>query len=199
MTQRDTIKHKALAYVRDEHRSMAAVVHALEFLAKRIVDGSTPDMTLLGAIVHYLTQFSERLHHPAEDKYLFAPLRAKTRESIDVIDALEIEHQASEERAATLSHVLNRLAANAPGAAGEFLGAVDRYAQFYWSHMMREETLILPLAERILSDADWEAALEGFRSNHDPMYANDTANEFETLFRRIVHMAPEPIGMGGKH
>lgn len=199
MTQRDAIKHKALAYVRDEHRSMAAVVHALEFLAKRIVDGGTPDMTLLGAIVHYLTQFSERLHHPAEDKYIFAPVRAKTRESSDVIDVLDVEHQASEARAATLSNALNRLAARAPGAAGEFLAVVDSYAQFYWSHMMREETLILPLAERTLSDTDWEAALEGFRSNHDPMYANDTANEFETLFRRIVHMAPEPIGMGGKY
>ncbi|MBI5108603.1 MAG: hemerythrin domain-containing protein [Rhodocyclales bacterium] len=199
MTQGDSTRHKALAYVRDEHRSMAAVVHALEFLAKRIVKGGTPDMTLLGAIVHYLTQFSERLHHPAEDKYLFAPLRTRTRESGDVIDALEIEHQASEERAASLSTALNRLAARAPGADREFLGVVDRYAQFYWGHMMREETLILPLAERVLSDADWEAALEGFRSNHDPMYANDTANEFETLFRRIVHMVPEPIGMGGKH
>jgi hemerythrin-like domain-containing protein len=46
----------------------------------------------LGTILHYFTRFPERLHHPAEDRYLFAPLCAKTAEVAEVLDLLEKEH-----------------------------------------------------------------------------------------------------------
>jgi hemerythrin-like domain-containing protein len=186
-----------LTLVKDEHRSLAAVVHAMQFLAKRMAQGDPPNQTLLAAIAHYLTQFPERLHHPAEDRYLFAPIRARTQEASDVLDALQAEHARGDERAARLSMALNEVAAKAPGAIERFSRAVEEYASFYWSHMMTEETLILPLAERVLEDQDWVAAAEGFAANHDPLFGGDTAHEFDALFRRIVYLAPPPIGFGG--
>jgi hemerythrin-like domain-containing protein len=197
MKKGEFARHEALRLVRDEHRSLSAVVHAVLFIAKKIEKGATPDLALLGAIVHYLTQFPERLHHPAEDRYLFEPLRRKTTESGDVLDTLELEHRGGEERSARLTAAVNQLAAKMPGAQAAFLAEVERYAHFYWDHVVREETLVLPLAERMLDEQDWAAAAEGFRANHDPMYGGDTANEFEVLFRRIVFLAPAPIGLGG--
>jgi len=196
MSAANEYRHRALGLLRDEHRSLAAVVHALQFLARRIGKGEAPDMKLLGAISHYLTQFPERLHHPAEDRWLFEPLRHKTEECADEIATLAAEHARGEERSAALNAAVSELAAGIPGAGDRFVRFADQYADFYWSHMMREETLIVPLAERTLDEAEWEAAVEGFQSNHDPMYGGDTAREFETLFARIVRMAPPPIGLG---
>lgn len=166
-------------------------------LSNQMRRGKAPSQTLLGAIAHYLLQFPEQLHHSAEDKFIFAPLRAKTQEAKEVLDALEAEHAAGDARAAMLSLALGQLAARTPDSIANFSRTVDDYATFYWSHMMREETLILPLAERVLSESDWDAAAAGFAANHDPMYGPDTGNEFDASFKRIVYLAPAPIGLGG--
>ncbi|HMN79472.1 MAG TPA: hemerythrin domain-containing protein, partial [Burkholderiaceae bacterium] len=100
MGKLEQVRHRALALIKDEHRSLAAVVHALQFLAGRMQKGDQPDSALLGAIAHYLLQFPEKLHHPAEERYLFDPLRARTGEAREVLDKLTAEHAAGAERGA---------------------------------------------------------------------------------------------------
>lgn len=197
MGNKNRAKHRALALIKDEHRSLAAVVHAMQYLSRQMVQGKEPNQILLCSIALYISQFPEKLHHPAEDRFIFAPLRAKTHESKDVLDALEEEHASGEDRAVKMSVALNQLAAHTLGAVEHFAQAVDDYARFYWAHMIAEETIVLPLAERMLDEVDWVAAAEGFAANHDPMYGPDTANEFDALFKRIVYLAPAPIGLGG--
>ena len=71
-----------LAIIRDEHRSLAAVMHGLEFVVREARDkGTPPSFPLLRAMLHYIKAFPETLHHPKEDAYLFRKLRARTRTS----------------------------------------------------------------------------------------------------------------------
>ena len=197
MSNKEVAKHIALNLIKDEHRSLAAVVHALQHLTRKMQEGQRVQQSLLDAIALYLLQFPEKLHHPAEDKFIFAPIQAHTTESNEVLNMLLAEHAGGDARAAALSNALQRLAADSPGAMEHFSQCVEDYAAFYWRHMMCEETLILPLAERILSAEEWVAAQAGFAANHDPMYGPDTANEFDALYKRIVYLAPAPIGFGG--
>ncbi len=68
---------KAIAIIQDEHRAITAVVEGLRQLVAEIAAGRmAPDHALLAALFHYIEQFPERLHHPKEDDYLFARLRA---------------------------------------------------------------------------------------------------------------------------
>jgi hemerythrin-like domain-containing protein len=189
-------KNQTLVLLKDEHRSLSAVIHALQFLVGRMQKGKPANSALLGAILHYLTRFPERLHHPAEDRYLFAPLRVKTAEAGEVLDLLEKEHREGQAREARLLEALNALNAPMSGALDAFAQVVEDYASFYWAHMMREETIILPLAERLLSEAEWQAAAAGFSANSDPMYGGDTAQDFKALFSRIVNQTPAPEGLG---
>ena len=197
MGTKENAKHRALSLIKDEHRSLAAVVHALQYLTKQLIQGKEPNQILLGAIAQYILQFPEKLHHPAEDRFLFAPFREKTVEGKDDLDSLEAEHAAGDARAAAMSDALNQLVAHTSGSVARFAQAVDEYARFYWAHMITEETIILPLAERIRDESDWVAAADGFAGNHDPMYGPDTANEFDALFKRIVYLTPAPVGLGG--
>jgi hemerythrin-like domain-containing protein len=197
MDPQNSAKYRAIALIKDEHRSLAAVVHALQFLTKQALAGEKLSQTLLDAIAHYLLHFPEKKHHPAEDRWLFAPIRQATQEGGEVLDALEAEHAAGDVREQKLMAVLKGFAAAEPGSAENLHAAVEEYAKFYWAHMATEETEVLPLAERVLTEADWEAAVEGFSGNHDPMYGPETNNEFDALFQRIVYLAPSPIGLGG--
>ena len=49
--------------------------------------------------------------------------------------------------------------------------AVSRYAQFIWDHMGREEGVILPAAQKYLTDEDWAAIDGAFATNNDPRFA----------------------------
>jgi hemerythrin-like domain-containing protein len=68
--------------------------------------------------------------------------------------------------------------------------AVKRYATFIWEHLGREEGVILPAAERHLTEADWAEINAAFAENRDPRFGGDTDAEFRRLFSRIVNLAP---------
>ena len=56
--------------------------------------------------------------------------------------------------------------------------------------MGREEGVILPLAQRHLTDEDWTEINAAFQQNRDPRFGGDTDAEFKRLFSRIVNLAP---------
>ncbi len=113
--------NRALAIIHDEHRSLGAVLHGLRFLVREMQEkGSEPDFKLLWAMLHYMDAFSERLHHPKEDAYLFARLRERTREADEIIATLEQQHVDSAERLRQLEQALGQLEAGAPGSLEAF-------------------------------------------------------------------------------
>ena len=84
---------RPLVTIGDEHRSLAAVIHGLEFLVREARDkGRPPSFGLLRAMLHYIKVFPEALHHPKEDAYLFRKLRERTSEFDETLAELERQH-----------------------------------------------------------------------------------------------------------
>jgi hemerythrin-like domain-containing protein len=68
--------------------------------------------------------------------------------------------------------------------------ALNRYAKFAWEHMGREEGVILPAAQRYLTEADWVEINDAFQKNSDPRFGGKTDDEFKRLFSRLVNLPP---------
>ena len=188
---------QAIRIIRDEHRSLAAVLHGMLYLVHQIRDrGATPDFDLFGAMIYYIDAFPERFHHPKEDQYLFKLLRIRHPESVLLLDRLQLEHRAGAEKIRTLEQALARYQQGGATEFGNFLTAVEAYAAFHWDHMRSEESEVLPLAERHLSAGDWEAVDASVLGHTDPMLSGEAGAKFDALFSRIVALAPPPIGVG---
>src|SRR5262245_19957210 len=87
----------ALNIIKDEHRSIAAVLHGMQELVRRIRDrGHRIDTRVFRAMLYYLDTVTERMHHPKEDRYLFAPLRRQGAGPDALIAELEREHAEGE-------------------------------------------------------------------------------------------------------
>ena len=85
---------KTIDIIHDEHRALASVLQALRFIVEGIREGRMrPDFRLLSAMVDYITQVPEKVHHPKEDDYLFPKLRSRSREAAELIDTLEGQHK----------------------------------------------------------------------------------------------------------
>lgn len=190
------MKHTAIRLIEDEHRSLAAVLRAADHLvSKALSTGAAPDFTLLRAILYYLREFPQRRHHRNEDQVLFARIKARTHEADAVIAELEDEHHRGEELLLGLSVALDNWEASAADAQA-FTFVLSAFTRFYYAHMEKEESRVLPAAERALSNEDWHEIHAAFESHEDPMFGKDTAEEFRGLFSRIIRLAPPPDNSG---
>jgi branched-chain amino acid transport system ATP-binding protein len=188
---------QAIRIIQEEHRSLAAVLHGMLYLVHEIRDrGLKPPFDVLGAMVYYIDAFPERFHHPKEDKYLFLRLRARCPAARSLLDALEAEHRAGAEKIRTLEQSLARYQQGGDAEAEPFIAAVEAYAEFHWEHMGREEKEVLPLAEKHLTAVDWEAIDAAFTGHADPLVGEASGEDYRKLFRKIVNLAPPPIGLG---
>jgi len=188
---------QAIRIIRDEHRAIAAILHGMLFLVRKIRDrGATPDFNLFGAMIYYIDAFPERFHHPKEDRYLFHVLRVRHPDSVSLLDRLEEEHRTGAYKIRALEQALARYQHGGASEFPDFAKAVEDYAAFHWNHMRAEEDEVLPLAEKHLSAADWDGVDTAFLGHVDPMHGAGAEGEYQALFTRIVNLAPPPIGVG---
>jgi hemerythrin-like domain-containing protein/nucleotide-binding universal stress UspA family protein len=183
---------RAIGIIRDEHRSLAAVLHAWRHhVVHAQRDGNRLDASLMRAIVNYIKAFPVELHHPKEDEYLFRKLRERAPQFGAELDELERQHVRDRELVAELEARVARHPADAASCA-ELHSAIERYAAFIWEHLGREEGVILPAAHRFLTPEDWAEVDAAFSENRDPRFGGDTDREYRRLFSRIVNLANEP-------
>jgi hemerythrin-like domain-containing protein len=187
----------ALSIIREEHRSLSAVIQSLQLLAREARDRERePDYELFTLMLDYIEGFSDRFHHPKEDEHLFAALRRRTGEASEVLDVLERDHARGDELLRDLRYLLTRCRVRGAPAVDTFAVAVEQYADFHWRHMRLEEVVVMPLAERWLTVADWEPIDAAFQANDDPVFGARPREEFRKLFGLILRRAPAPIGVG---
>jgi hemerythrin-like domain-containing protein len=212
--------HKATLLIQDEHRSLAAVLHGLRYVARDIVHrGARPDFRLLDSMIAYIEGFPEVCHHPKEDAHLFRLLRERAPDIAPTLDDLQAQHLEGHGRLAQLKQALAAYRAsvdaraagaqtgagagehwrdiNCQVAAASLLAAVESYAEFHWKHMRIEEDIVLHAAEKSLDAADWAELEAAFAGHSDPLHGIGlTGADFRALFTRIVNLTPAPIGLG---
>jgi len=114
-------EQRALTVIRDEHRSLAAVIHALQAALAQHSEGQGADLQLLQAGLFYLEQFPQRVHHPREEQTLFKLLRQRAAQCNEVIDVLEQQHRTGTATFHALRQALADLVADAPQARASFV------------------------------------------------------------------------------
>jgi hemerythrin-like domain-containing protein len=187
-----------LDVIRDEHQALAAMLRSLKMLlAQARREQSLPDFDVLRAMLFYVDEFPERLHHTKEAELLFPRVRERAPELAPVLAKLDGDHARGEAAIREVEHALLAFEVMGESRRAAFEQAVERYVGAYLEHMALEESEILPAAERTFSAADWQALDAAFAANRDPLTGHEPADEYRELFHTIVNNAPAPIGFGG--
>ncbi|MEI8324894.1 MAG: hemerythrin domain-containing protein [Betaproteobacteria bacterium] len=189
---------ESLQIIHDEHQALAAMLRSIGMMVQRgPADEPENFFEVLRTMLFYIDEFPERLHHPKESELLFPRVARLAPQAAQVIARLDGEHAKGESAVRELQHLLLAWELLGDSRRAAFDAAAGRYQSFYLEHMRLEETVVLPAAQRLLSDADWLDLDAAFASNCDPLsgkYAVDPV--YEKLFTRIVSRAPAPIGLG---
>ncbi len=189
--------HTTLQIIRDEHAALSAVLRSLMMMIDR-GPGDEPErfFDVLRAMLFYIDEFPERLHHPKESDLLFPRLARAAPELMPVIQRLEADHMNGEGKVRELQHLLLGWELIGESRRNAFADTARVYVAFYLVHMQTEERLLLPVAEKIFSDDDWAQLDAAFLRDRDPLAGGPRDPGYDRLFTRIVLTAPAPIGVG---
>lgn len=194
--------HATLTIIRREHTALSAMLRSIVLLLAELRrHDALPDFGVLRAMLFYVDEFPQRLHHTKESELLFPRLRQRSPEAAEVLSRLDHDHAGGEHAIRELEHDLlgfEMMADTVQGPARRqrFEDAMNRYVGFYLEHMRIEESVVLPLAERVLTEQDWAELDAAFEQNRDPLAGYEGDEAYRTVFRRVLNALPAPLGLG---
>ncbi len=197
------MEHASLIIIRREHRALSAMLRSLGLLLDRHRSRNTlPDFATLRAMLFYVDEFPERLHHPKESRLLFPKLRGHGAELGEVLDRLDHEHAQGEDAIRELQHALLGFEMMCGTDEGDhrrrvFERSATAYIDFYLEHMRIEETQVFPMAEVVLGTLDWAELDAAFSTNLDPFADAGPTPAHGPVFLKILNSMQTVHGIGG--
>ncbi len=175
-----------------EHHQLSTIVAGMQRYVELLGAGvDTPGLIVLRAMLYYIREFPEQVHHPKENNYLFARLWHHDYGIDKTLADLEAQHAQGEERVSNIEHALTRYELVGAAAFPALRAAVEKYAAFYTDHRRLEEEVILPAARQWLTPKDWDILDEAFGANLDPFSGARIEGDLGHLFSLIVNSIPE--------
>lgn len=185
-----------LTIIQEEHTALAAMLRSLNLMLQHARQhGTPPDFEVLRAMLFYIDEFPERLHHTKESTLLFPKLRAKVPGLAETLKRLDQEHANGERAIRHLEHLMIAYEVMGEPRREAFENAVARYIEFYLSHMGVEEQTVLPAAKAHLTAEDWAELDQAFAQNQDPLAGHGSLADYQPLVQKILSQAPAPIGL----
>ncbi|MEJ8826586.1 hemerythrin domain-containing protein [Variovorax humicola] len=184
--------HASLTIIRREHRALSAMLRTISLLLAEHKRRSTlPDFDALHAMLFYVDEFHEKLHHPKESRLLFPSLRGHDASTDAVLDRLERDHARGDQSIRDLEHELVGFQMmsdtdQCDARREKFETSMRQYVDRCLEHMHIEETEVLPLAEKALTAHDWAALDAAFLANRDAFAGFEADEVYRPLFRKIL-------------
>jgi hemerythrin-like domain-containing protein len=191
------MRHATLDVIHEEHQALSAMLRSMSLLlaqAKR--EQRLPDFDVLRAMLLYVDEFPERLHHRRETDLLFPKVRERCPQLASVLYRLERDHEAGERSIRALEHALLAYEVLGEPRRERFEQHVEHYTRFYLEHMALEESEVLTAARVHFTECDWAQLDAAFSEHRDPLTGHEPSDEFRPLFQKILNLAPAPVGLG---
>lgn len=188
------LAERAIALIKNEHRALALVLGAMQALIARYRDaGGERNFELFDAMLRYIENVPDLLHHPKEDQVLFPALVRRSSAAKKLVDELERDHARGEPMIVALRGAFHAFSYGTVNGLNQLATAVDEFAEFYWDHMRREEQQLLPLAVVHLTPEDWQRVASAFGDNTDPLFGAELADDYRRLYQHITESAPRDL------
>lgn len=152
---------KATDDLRHEHETILSVLEIAEDVAKsRHTDEAK--LKFGYEFTYFLSVFTDRCHHGKEEGHLFPTLVMKgVPEKDGPIGVMLQEHQTGR------SYVASMKQAEEAKNLDELFKTIAEYSTFIRNHIAKENNILFPLADKVLSDAEQTEMFENFEIHEE--------------------------------
>jgi len=153
----------ATQILRDEHEAILKMLDVSERVAQQFDRGGKVRPEVLADLLEFFRVFADRCHHTKEEELLFPLLERKgiPREGGPVGVMLH-EHEEGRALIKKLAEAAEAYREGKEGAALRWSEAAQAYAQLLRGHIFKENNVLFPMAERILTAEEQAQLAEDF-------------------------------------
>lgn len=178
---------RPITILMNEHRLIEQVLGSLETCAIAVEGGLALERPVVRDYADFLRGFADAWHHGKEEDILFRRMveRGFSEESGPVAVMLH-EHRQGRALVGSIAGVGAGEGAVAPGEATTFLSSALGFVPLLRQHIQKEDNILYPMSQRVLSSAEFETMLEDFAAFEATAGADGTRDRLEALAERLV-------------
>jgi hemerythrin-like domain-containing protein len=169
-----------------EHCVIAKVVGITPVLADKLAEGQAVAGETLRNIVEFMRVYADQCHHGKEEALLFPALGNKGVPLQGCpIGALTAEHIKGRVFVKQLAESLDAYEKGDPAAKDALIRGLRGIAGLYPNHIWKEDYLLFPLTDKVLSPEEQQSLCQEFEVVEDRI-GKDVHQRFERLAEQIV-------------
>lgn len=173
----------------EEHRVIQRVVAAMAVIADELREGRDVDPQDLRDVVTFLRVFADECHHGKEEEHLFPMLESRGVPATGCpVGALKNEHVKGRTLVGQLADATERYAADRSATRDSLIAALAGLVELYPNHIWKEDYLLLPMADKVLSGEDQKVLTEQF-DRVEAAIGPGTHERFEQIAERLEKRA----------
>lgn len=153
---------KSTQELMNEHEGIQVMLGILQSVTNMIASGESVPKKELEGIMEFLTVFVDTCHHGKEEDFLFPALEAAgVARDGGPIGVMLHEHERGRRHVADMNNALGDFTVRGI-KADAFRNAVEEYVSLLNQHIFKENNVLFPMAEKILSVDDDNKLYENF-------------------------------------
>jgi len=170
--------------LKKEHKIVLVVLNAAEGEAKSIQSTGKVDANKISQMVDFFRNFTDKCHHAKEEGYLVPKMeeRGISRESKPISFMLK-EHIRGREKVKAIAEALPKAKRGDSSAIKSLKDNLSTYVQLLRGHIDREDNILFPMADRILTPEDQEALAEAF----EKVEAEEMGEGVHEKYHQLAH------------
>lgn len=181
---------KAIDVLMQEHRLIERVLDALETAAGHLDRSrSVPPAFFLEA-ADFIAGFADGCHHRKEEDVLFgAMIESGVPSGGGVIDMMLEEHEQGRAFVRGLRDAVRRMQAGDAAARAQVVSNVRGYVALLREHIAKEDEMLFPMADEMMSPARHDSVMEGFERVERDETGEGAHEKFHALAEKLEREA----------
>lgn len=149
--------------LKDEHKGITLMLRILEKICDGLDAGEKVDVVHLERIVEFLKVFADKCHHAKEEELLFPAMeKAGIPKEGGPIGVMLQEHEIGREYVKGFGEAVGDYKSSKTGASQNIVKNARNYIALLSQHIVKEDTVLYPLADAHIPKRVQEELLEQF-------------------------------------
>lgn len=170
--------------IHEDHVNISKILDLIEKEIERARNDEMPDLELLEDAMRYMVSYPDLIHHPKEDA-MFARLVRIEPAAAERVEALRQEHQALASLSNAFLDIVKAAESGEFVLRDEVIRRGSEYVETLRAHMNTEESDLLKLAKRSLTDEDLAEISNEYAASRDPLMEDSLQQQYGAIYRSL--------------
>jgi hemerythrin-like domain-containing protein len=175
--------------LRGEHELILMVVEAMEREAGAITADDAVNRVRVAQMLDFARNFTDGCHHRKEEQVLFPALVERSSAAAGAVSTLMSDHRAGRDAVGAIDRSLPDVDIDERDRE-LVVGNLELYVRLLRRHLAKEEMIVFPLAELVLSDLEQDLVADEFRRIDEQEAGAGERERYHALARTLVRSAP---------